>query len=124
MAQKTPRSERLKIAIIGRRNVGKASLINTLINQDVAIVSSNPGTTTDPVAKHYELLPIGPVTFYDTAGIDDKGEVGEKRIKATNKIIFRSDIALLITDENGLKEYEKNMIDKINEMDIPFLIIF
>ncbi|TYB31005.1 MAG: [FeFe] hydrogenase H-cluster maturation GTPase HydF [Candidatus Mcinerneyibacterium aminivorans] len=124
MSSKAPRSERLKIGIIGRRNVGKSSLINSLINQDVAIVSSTPGTTTDPVAKHYELLPIGPVTFYDTAGIDDEGEVGEKRIKSTEKIIFRSDIALVITDEKGLKKYEKDIINKMDEMNIPFIVIF
>jgi len=78
----TPRGERLIITLLGNRNSGKSSLINALTNQEIAIVSEVPGTTTDPVAKRYELLPLGPVTFYDTAGLDDMGELGEKRIRA------------------------------------------
>ena len=76
MSGKAPRGVRLVIALIGRRNAGKSSLINALTGQETAIVSDTPGTTTDPVAKHYELLPLGPVTFYDTAGLDDVGELG------------------------------------------------
>jgi len=74
----TPRGERLNIAIIGKRNAGKSSLINALVGQEIAIVSDVPGTTTDPVDKRYELLPLGPVTFFDTAGVDDTGELGKK----------------------------------------------
>ncbi|MCK9333740.1 MAG: Era-like GTP-binding protein, partial [Candidatus Cloacimonetes bacterium] len=74
----TPRGERSIIALVGRRNAGKSSLINAIVGQEIAIVSEIPGTTTDPVDKHYELLPLGPVTFYDTAGVDDKGELGDK----------------------------------------------
>ena len=81
MSNKAPRGVRLVITLVGKRNAGKSSLINAISGQDVAIVSNQPGTTTDPVAKHYELLPLGPVTFYDTAGLDDSGEVGELRIK-------------------------------------------
>jgi small GTP-binding protein len=74
---KVPRGERLVLTIIGKRNAGKSSLINALTGQDISIVSDTPGTTTDPVAKAYELLPLGPVTIYDTAGIDDVGSLGD-----------------------------------------------
>src|SRR6056297_3019589 len=124
MSSKAPRSQRLKIAIIGRRNVGKSSLINAITNQEIAIVSDTPGTTTDPVGKHYELLPVGPVTFYDTAGLDDTGQVGEKRTDATKKIIYRSDIAVIVTDESGLTDYEKNIISKIESIKIPYILVF
>ena len=81
-----PRGTRLIITLTGRRNAGKSSIINELLNQESAIVSDHPGTTTDPVGKHYELHPIGPVTFFDTAGLDDYGPVGEQRITATRKV--------------------------------------
>ena len=76
-----PKGERCNIAIIGKRNAGKSSLINAMTSQDISIVSNTPGTTTDPVKKNYELLPIGPVSIIDTAGIDDLGELGEKTCK-------------------------------------------
>ncbi len=121
---KTPRGERLILTLTGRRNAGKSSLINALIEQEVAIVSEIPGTTTDPVAKSFELLPLGPVTFYDTAGIDDVGELGEKRIARTRKILFRTDIALLIVDAKGLQKEDKKFIQEIQEMGIPFVVVF
>ncbi|RKY98873.1 MAG: [FeFe] hydrogenase H-cluster maturation GTPase HydF, partial [Candidatus Hydrothermota bacterium] len=121
---KAPRGERLVITLLGRRNVGKSSLINAITGQNIAIVSEYPGTTTDPVDKHYELLPLGPVTFYDTAGLDDVGELGQMRVKATRKILFRTDIALLVTDEKGLTRYEKDIIKELQEMEIPFILIF
>lgn len=121
---KTPRGERIKLALVGRRNAGKSSLINALIGQDIAIVSDTPGTTTDPVKKSYELLPLGPVTFYDTAGIDDVGELGEKRIKSTRKILFRTDIAIIVIDEKGLQAEDKKLIDEISEMEIPAVVVF
>lgn len=124
MGSKTPRGERLSIALIGRRNVGKSSLINALTGQEIAIVDDHPGTTTDPVAKPFELLPFGPVTFYDTAGIDDIGGVGEKRVRASLKILWRSDIALLVTDSKGLGPDEKNIIGQLDKTGIPFLILF
>jgi [FeFe] hydrogenase H-cluster maturation GTPase HydF len=121
---KAPRGVRTVIALTGRRNAGKSSLINAITNQDIAIVSAIPGTTTDPVAKSYELIPIGPVTFYDTGGIDDIGELGEKRIKSTNKILWRTDIAVVVIDDKGITADDKKLIEKIEKLDIPNLIIF
>ena len=124
MTTKAPRGVRLVIALTGRRNAGKSSLINAITGQDIAIVSDHPGTTTDPVAKQYELLPIGPVTFYDTAGLDDEGELGELRIKATRKILWRSDVAVVVISEQGITEYEKTLIEEIKELEIPFIVVF
>lgn len=124
MSNKTPRGERLIITFIGRRNAGKSSLINAIAGQDIALVSDIAGTTTDPVHKHYELLPLGPVTFYDTAGIDDIGELGEKRVRATKKVLWKSDMVMLVTDENGLGEIEKETIQEIKRLSISFIIVF
>ncbi|MCP4395326.1 MAG: [FeFe] hydrogenase H-cluster maturation GTPase HydF [Alphaproteobacteria bacterium] len=124
MNNKTPRGSRLAIAIIGRRNTGKSSLINALTNEDIAIVSDTPGTTTDPIAKSYELLPYGPVTFFDTAGLDDEGEIGNKRVAASKKILFRTDIAVLVTDEKGITDYEQSIIKEIEELKIPYVVAF
>ncbi|WP_320008977.1 [FeFe] hydrogenase H-cluster maturation GTPase HydF [Maridesulfovibrio sp.] len=124
MSNKAPRGVRLVITLIGKRNAGKSSLINAICGQDVSIVSDSPGTTTDPVAKHYELLPLGPVTFYDTAGLDDTGEVGELRIKATNKVLMRTDLALVVVGEGGLTDYEVELINKVSELEIPYLVVF
>ena len=120
----TPRGERLNIAIIGKRNAGKSSLINALVGQEIAIVSDVPGTTTDPVDKRYELLPLGPVTFFDTAGVDDSGELGKKRIQATEKILYRADLAIFVSDGNAFHNAELKMIEKIREMELPLLIVF
>ncbi len=119
-----PRGERLIITLLGRRNVGKSSLINGVTGQDISIVSEIPGTTTDPVAKHYELIPVGPVTFYDTAGIDDIGELGEQRVKATRRVLWRSDVVMLVLDKETLDEPDWNTIRELKDMDIPFLIVF
>ncbi|WP_319466403.1 [FeFe] hydrogenase H-cluster maturation GTPase HydF [uncultured Pseudodesulfovibrio sp.] len=124
MTTKAPRGVRLVITLAGRRNAGKSSLINAITGQDIAIVSDHPGTTTDPVAKHYELLPLGPVTFYDTAGLDDEGELGELRIKATRKVLWRSDVAVVVISEEGITDYEKKIIADIQELEIPFIIVF
>jgi len=120
----TARAMRTIITIIGKRNAGKSSLINAIAGQEIAIVSDIAGTTTDAVAKPYELLPLGPVTFYDTAGLDDEGQLGEMRIKATKKVLYRSDIAIIVCDNNGLDEAEKSMIEEVKKLDIPFLIAF
>jgi len=120
----TPRGERLIITLLGNRNAGKSSLINAITGQDIAIVSETPGTTTDPVDKRYELIPIGAVTFYDTAGLDDVGELGEKRIKATLKILFRTDIAVFVNDGKPFSEKELETIDRIGKLDIPLLVVF
>ena len=119
-----PRALRANITIIGRRNAGKSSLINALIGQEVAIVSPQPGTTTDAVAKAYELLPLGPVTFYDTAGLDDEGELGSLRIKATRKILFKTDLAVIVVSERGLEEKEKEIIKEMRRAAIPFVTAF
>lgn len=121
---KAPRGVRLVIAILGRRNAGKSSLINAIIGEEVSIVSDTPGTTTDPVAKHYELLPVGPVTFYDTAGLDDAGELGRMRVRASRKILWRADIAVVVADERGLAQAEKSLIGEIEDLDIPVLVVF
>ncbi|MDO7977674.1 [FeFe] hydrogenase H-cluster maturation GTPase HydF [Oceanotoga teriensis] len=113
---------RLNIVISGKRNVGKSSIINSLLNQDIALVSDYPGTTTDPVYKTMELHPIGPVTIIDTPGIDDVGNLGNKRVQKAHHAFMKSDIGLLVVDDypdvyfsNILKIFEKNAI--------PFLIV-
>ncbi|KAB1443158.1 [FeFe] hydrogenase H-cluster maturation GTPase HydF [Pseudodesulfovibrio senegalensis] len=121
---KAPRGVRLVIALAGRRNAGKSSLINALTGQETAIVSDTPGTTTDPVAKHYELLPLGPVTFYDTAGLDDEGELGELRVKATRKILYRCDVAVIVLGEEGLTDYEQKLLATVREMGIPYILVW
>ncbi|MDP3114535.1 MAG: [FeFe] hydrogenase H-cluster maturation GTPase HydF [Candidatus Cloacimonadaceae bacterium] len=119
-----PRGERLIITLLGNRNAGKSSLINAITGQEIAIVSEIPGTTTDPVDKRYELLPLGSVTFYDTAGLDDSGELGEKRVKATIKILYRTDIALFINDGSPFSASEYETLARIREMNIPLLMVF
>ena len=121
--QTAPKGNRLLIALAGRRNVGKSSLLNAIIGQEVSIVSDVAGTTTDAVVKHYELLPFGPVTFYDTAGFDDEGDLGKKRIAATDKVLWRTDMVLLVTDETGLGEFEQNLLSRLKSLQIPYLIV-
>ncbi len=120
----TPRGERLIITLLGNRNSGKSSLINALTNQEIAIVSDTPGTTTDPVDKRYELLPLGPVTLYDTAGLDDIGELGEKRVQATYRVLFRSDMAIFVNDGSAFSASELSFLERIREMKIPVLVAF
>lgn len=123
-AAATPRSLRSVISFIGRCNAGKSSLINAITGQEIAIVSEQPGTTTDAVAKPYELIPLGPVTFYDTAGLDDTTALGEQRVKATRKILCRSDIAVLVCGVEGIGAVEKAAISELKNLNIPFLIAF
>lgn len=111
------------IGIFGRRNVGKSSFINALVNQDIAIVSPQPGTTTDPVKKSIEIFGIGPVILIDTAGIDDDGELGKKRIGKTLDVLKIIDCAILIISDNTFDTYEKELIEKFNEYTIPFFIV-
>lgn len=116
----TPRGSRLHIAIYGRRNTGKSSLINALTNQEVAIVSSVPGTTTDPVFKSMEILPVGPVVIIDTAGIDDVGELGALRIKKTVRVLNKADLIILVLNEGQvLDKREFDLVRKAGEQGVP-----
>lgn len=120
---KALKSNRLHIGFFGRTNVGKSSLINKITAQNVSIVSDIAGTTTDVVEKSMELLPIGPVTFLDTAGINDTSELGKMRIEKTLKVLERTDIAVLVCDLSGIGDYEKQLIEKFNELKIPYIKI-
>ncbi|NLI16579.1 MAG: [FeFe] hydrogenase H-cluster maturation GTPase HydF [candidate division Zixibacteria bacterium] len=118
--QKTPRGMRLHIGIFGRRNVGKSSLLNALTRQQVSIVSEIAGTTTDPVEKPMEFLPLGPVLFVDTAGIDDEGILGEMRVKKTRKVIDRVDLAILVLAGQWGK-FEQQIVDELKSRSIPII---
>ena len=120
---KSLKSMRLHIGIFGRTNVGKSSILNRLTNQEISIVSDVAGTTTDVVEKSMELLPIGPVTFLDTAGLDDDTELGEKRIEKTMKILNRTHVAIVVCDCNGIGDYEKELTKKLDELKIPYLVV-
>ena len=120
----TPKGMRSHIAIIGRTNVGKSSLLNAITDMEVSIVSDVSGTTTDAVAKPYELIPVGPVVFYDTAGLDDISELGQKRIKATDKVLFKSNLAILVCGEQGLGEFEKQTTERLSSLKVPFIVVF
>ncbi|MDP2364146.1 MAG: [FeFe] hydrogenase H-cluster maturation GTPase HydF [Ignavibacteria bacterium] len=116
-------SNRPHIAIVGRRNVGKSSLVNALLGQDLSIVSEVAGTTTDPVKKAFELLPYGPVVLVDTAGIDDEGELGQKRISKTIKILSSSDFALVVVDaREKLKSKELELFAYLDKLSINYIV--
>lgn len=120
--EKTPKSLRLQIGIFGRTNVGKSSFLNMITGQDVAITSSTPGTTTDIVEKAMELLPIGPVMFLDTAGIDDHSDLGEKRVLRTEKIYRRADVAVLVVNDE-ITDYERSIIENVKKVGIPLITV-
>lgn len=121
--QKTTKGFRLHIAIFGRRNVGKSSILNALTRQEVSIVSEIAGTTTDPVEKPMELLPIGPVLFIDTAGLDDIGVLGEKRIAKTYKVFERADVIFLVSEANVWGKYEEKVLKEARKRKTPILVI-
>lgn len=121
---RAPKTFRLHIGIFGRRNAGKSSILNALTNQDVSIVSEVAGTTTDPVEKPMELLPLGPVLFIDTAGIDDVGDLGEKRVAKTLAVFDRTDLGLIVSNFENFGEYEQRLMDELKNRNIPFIIIF
>lgn len=118
----TPAAQRLHIALYGRRNGGKSSLINALTGQQVALVSPVAGTTADPVKKAMELHPIGPVLFIDTAGYDDEGELGKLRVEATQDTLARADVALLVISGTPTQE-DLQWANQLREKDIPFLVV-
>jgi len=121
---KTPKSLRLHIGIFGRRNVGKSSFLNAFVRQAVSIVSEIAGTTTDPVEKPMELLPIGPVLFIDTAGIDDIGSLGKERVAKTRKIFDRTDVAVIVTAEGQWGEFERMLLKEFKKRKIPVIAVF
>lgn len=118
----TPKANRLHIAVFGKRNAGKSSLVNALTNQSLSLVSDTPGTTTDPVGKAMELLPLGPVMIIDTAGLDDEGALGELRVKKTKEVMDKTDLALLVfTSENSDYALEKQWFNELKERNIPII---
>ncbi len=119
-----PRGMRLHIGIFGRRNVGKSSLLNAITRQEVSIVSDFAGTTTDPVEKPMELLPLGPVLFIDTAGIDDVGALGALRAKRTMQVFDRTDLGVLVTEAGAWGEYEDGILDEFQQRETPVVVVF
>ncbi len=121
---KAPKSFRLHIGIFGRRNTGKSSILNALTQQEVSIVSEVAGTTADPVEKPMELLPLGPVLFIDTAGIDDSGIAGDKRVEKTVAVFDRTDLGIIVTNFHDWSEYEQKLMQEFKTREIPFLFVF
>ncbi len=122
--QATPRGLRLHIGLFGRRNVGKSSLLNALTRQQVAIVSPVAGTTTDPVEKPMEMLPLGPVVFIDTAGVDDEGDLGERRIEKTRRILDRTDLGLIVAEGGAWGAFEDELARELARRGTAFVAVF
>lgn len=123
--QNTPAAERVHIAFFGRRNAGKSSLINAVTGQELSVVSDVKGTTTDPVYKTMELLPIGPVVIIDTPGYDDEGDLGELRVKKTRQVLNRTDCGILVVDATvGMEECEKALVALFEERKLPYLVVW
>ncbi len=120
----TPKGFRLHIGIFGRRNVGKSSLLNAMTRQNVSIVSDVAGTTTDPVEKPMELLPVGPVLFIDTAGIDDVGALGELRVQRTRQVFDRTDVGIIVAEAAAWSEFEEMILTELTGRAIPTIIVF
>lgn len=121
----TPSSERIHIGIFGKRNAGKSSIINAITGQNTALVSEVKGTTTDPVYKAMELLPLGPVVLMDTPGLDDEGSLGELRVQKGLEVLGKTDLALLIIDGTcGMEKEDRELAKKLKERDIPTLIVY
>lgn len=115
---------RLHIGIFGRRNVGKSSLLNALTRQNVSIVSDTAGTTTDPVEKPMELLPIGPVVFIDTAGIDDVGALGEMRVARTRRVLDRVDVGVIVAAGGQWGDFEESLLTEFAQRKVPTIAVF
>lgn len=121
----TVSAERVHISFFGMRNAGKSSLVNAVTGQELAVVSDVKGTTTDPVRKAMEILPLGPVVIIDTPGIDDEGELGEKRVQKARQVLTKTDIAVLVVDSTkGLGKFDNMMIDFFKDKKIPFVIAY
>jgi [FeFe] hydrogenase H-cluster maturation GTPase HydF len=121
--QGAPKSLRLHIGLFGRRNVGKSSLLNAVTRQQVSIVSAHAGTTTDPVEKPMELLPLGPVLFVDTAGVDDEGALGELRMARTRAVLDRVDLGVVVTDRGQWGEFEAGLLEQLRARKVPVLVV-
>ncbi len=121
----TPSGERVHIGFFGRTNAGKSSVVNAVTNQEIAVVSDVQGTTTDPVYKAMELLPLGPVMIIDTAGIDDEGELGKLRISKTLQVLNKTDIAVLVVDgTEGITPAETNLINRFEQKQIAYIVVY
>ena len=120
----TPSSERVHIGIFGKRNAGKSSVINAITNQSLAIVSDIKGTTTDPVSKAMELLPLGPVMIIDTPGLDDVGELGKMRVEKAYQVLQKTDIAVIVIDASvGETAEDAAILAEIQKRSIPYIIV-
>ena len=120
----TPSADRTHIGIFGKRNAGKSSVINAITGQNLAIVSDVKGTTTDPVLKAMELLPLGPVVMIDTPGLDDDGELGALRIQKAYQVLNKTDIAVLVIDGSvGMTKEDEQILARIKEKEIPYVIV-
>src|SRR3972149_4996667 len=122
--QPTPKSLRLHIGLFGRRNAGKSSLLNAMTRQEVSIVSEIAGTTTDPVEKPMELLPLGPVLFIDTAGVDDRGALGDKRVEKTRQVFDRTDLGILVVNAGCWDEFEEGILRELRGRGGPVIVAF
>ncbi len=121
----TPSAERVQIGFFGKRNAGKSSVVNAVTGQKLVIVSDTPGTTTDPVSKAMELLPLGPVVITDTPGLDDEGELGELRVKAGYRMLNKTDLAVLVIDAQiGMTAEDERLLKKIKDKAIPYIIVY
>ena len=122
--RRAPKSLRLHIGLFGRRNAGKSSTLNALTRQEVAIVSPTAGTTTDPVEKPMEMLPLGPVLFIDTAGIDDQGDLGAQRVAKTRRVLDRCDLAVLVAVGDSWGSFEDELLADLGQRQVPTLVLF
>lgn len=120
----TPRGLRPHVGIFGRRNAGKSSLLNAMTRQETSIVSAEAGTTTDPVEKPMELLPLGPVVFIDTAGVDDHGALGQKRVERTRRVLDRCDLALLVVPAGRFEAFEEELLAELRARGVPTVVVF
>jgi [FeFe] hydrogenase H-cluster maturation GTPase HydF len=124
MMRSAPKSLRLHIGLFGRRNAGKSSLLNAMTRQEVSIVSEVAGTTADPVEKPMELLPLGPVLWIDTAGVDDRGDLGDKRVQRTRQVFDRTDVCILVVDAGQWGEYEEEIFCEFRKRSVPVIVAF